>query len=756
MRIAMKHKYSKYLNGLGLLVVVWSINFSGLNKHYFSAKPGGDPEERILARVDSVMEMMTLEEKIGQMTLFTSDWDVTGPTIRATYKEDIRAGKVGAIFNAHTAAYNRELQRVAVEETRLGIPLLFGYDVIHGYKTIFPVPLGEAASWDLEAIEKSARVSAVEAAAAGLHWTFAPMVDIARDPRWGRIMEGAGEDTYLGSLIAQARVKGFQGDDLGAVNTVVACAKHYAAYGAALAGRDYSTVDMSERMLREIYLPPFKAALDAGCGTFMTSFNELDGVPATANKFLLDEILRKEWHFPGFVVTDYTSIDEMINHGYSADQRQAAEQALNAGVDMDMQSAAYYNHLEDLVKSGDVQEEQIDQAVQRILRMKFLLGLFDDPYKYSDEARQKRELLSPEHLEASRDVARKSIVLLKNERGTLPLNRDIRKLAVIGPLADNHQDMIGAWSGAGDAKDVTTLLQGLRNVVGQRVVYAMGCEADQDNRDGFAQAINLAQSADAIVLAIGEKAYMSGEAASRSDITLPGPQLELAQRLKETGKPLIIVLMNGRPLAIPWLAEHADAIVETWFLGTQAGPAIADVLFGDYNPSGRLPVTFPRSVGQVPLFYNMKNTGRPMDPNNKYTSKYLDIPNTPLYPFGFGLSYTTFSYGDPRVSRTTMQAKGSITASVEITNTGKLAGTETVQWYIRDLVGSVTRPVRELKHFERVHLQPGESRQLSFEITLNDLKFYDKDLHYKAEPGDFQVFVGPDASTERSVKFTLN
>ena len=756
MRIAMKHKYSKYLNGLGLLFVVWSINFSGLNKHYFSAKPGGDPEERILARVDSVMEMMTLEEKIGQMTLFTSDWDVTGPTIRATYKEDIRAGKVGAIFNAHTAAYNRELQRVAVEETRLGIPLLFGYDVIHGYKTIFPVPLGEAASWDLEAIEKSARVSAVEAAAAGLHWTFAPMVDIARDPRWGRIMEGAGEDTYLGSLIAQARVKGFQGDDLGAVNTVVACAKHYAAYGAALAGRDYSTVDMSERMLREIYLPPFKAALDAGCGTFMTSFNELDGVPATANKFLLDEILRKEWHFPGFVVTDYTSIDEMINHGYAADQRQAAEQALDAGVDMDMQSAAYYNHLEDLVKSGDVQEEQIDQAVQRILRMKFLLGLFDDPYKYSDEARQKRELLSPEHLEASRDVARKSIVLLKNERGTLPLNRDIRKLAVIGPLADNHQDMIGAWSGAGDAKDVTTLLQGLRNVVGQRVVYAMGCEADQDNRDGFAQAINLAQSADAIVLAIGEKAYMSGEAASRSDITLPGPQLELAQRLKETGKPLIIVLMNGRPLAIPWLAEHADAIVETWFLGTQAGPAIADVLFGDYNPSGRLPVTFPRSVGQVPLFYNMKNTGRPMDPNNKYTSKYLDIPNTPLYPFGFGLSYTTFSYGDPRVSRTTMQAKGSITASVEITNTGKLAGTETVQWYIRDLVGSVTRPVRELKHFERVHLQPGESRQVSFEITLNDLKFYDKDLHYKAEPGDFQVFVGPDASTERSVKFTLN
>ena len=756
MRIAMKHKYSKYLNGLGLLVVVWSINFSGLNKHYFSAKPGGDPEERILARVDSVMEMMTLEEKIGQMTLFTSDWDVTGPTIRATYKEDIRAGKVGAIFNAHTAAYNRELQRVAVEETRLGIPLLFGYDVIHGYKTIFPVPLGEAASWDLEAIEKSARVSAVEAAAAGLHWTFAPMVDIARDPRWGRIMEGAGEDTYLGSLIAQARVKGFQGDDLGAVNTVVACAKHYAAYGAALAGRDYSTVDMSERMLREIYLPPFKAALDAGCGTFMTSFNELDGVPATANKFLLDEILRKEWHFPGFVVTDYTSIDEMINHGYAADQRQAAEQALDAGVDMDMQSAAYYNHLEDLVKSGDVQEEQIDQAVQRILRMKFLLGLFDDPYKYSDEARQKRELLSPEHLEASRDVARKSIVLLKNERGTLPLNRDIRKLAVIGPLADNHQDMIGAWSGAGDAKDVTTLLQGLRNVVGQRVVYAMGCEADQDNRDGFAQAINLVQSADAIVLAIGEKAYMSGEAASRSDITLPGPQLELAQRLKETGKPLIIVLMNGRPLAIPWLAEHADAIVETWFLGTQAGPAIADVLFGDYNPSGRLPVTFPRSVGQVPLFYNMKNTGRPMDPNNKYTSKYLDIPNTPLYPFGFGLSYTTFSYGDPRVSRTTMQAKGSITASVEITNTGKLAGTETVQWYIRDLVGSVTRPVRELKHFERVHLQPGESRQVSFEITLNDLKFYDKDLHYKAEPGDFQVFVGPDASTERSVKFTLN
>lgn len=749
-----KQRFSKYLYGLGLLVIVWSINFSGLNKQYFSAKPD-ETEDKLKDRVDSVLHLMTLEEKVGQMTLFTSDWDVTGPTMRSTYKADIKAGKVGAIFNAHTADYNRELQRIAVEETRLGIPLIFGYDVIHGYKTIFPVPLGESSSWDLTAMERSARIAATEAAAAGLHWTFAPMVDIAHDPRWGRIMEGAGEDTYLGSKIAAARVKGFQGDDLAATNTLVACVKHYAAYGAAQAGRDYSTVDMSERVLREVYLPPFKAAIDAGCGTVMTSFNELDGVPATANKFLLDEVLRKEWNFPGFVVTDYTSIDEMMNHGYSADQSQVAEQAVNAGVDMDMQSAAYYNHLVDLVKAGKVKETTIDDAVSRILRIKFLLGLFDDPYRYSDEQREKTQILSDANRQAARDVARKSIVLLKNENQTLPLNSAIRKLAVIGPLADDQLDMIGAWSGAGEARHVTTLISGIREVIGDRAEYTMGCAVDQDDRFGFNAAVELAKKSDAVVLAIGEKAYMSGEAASRSDITVPGPQLDLARALKATGKPLIVVLMNGRPLAIPWLAENADAIVEAWFLGTEAGPAISDVLFGAYNPSGKLTVTFPRSVGQVPIFYNMKNTGRPMDPNNKYTSKYLDIPNTPQFPFGFGLSYTTFTYGKPELSSDVLRSGGSIQVSIDVTNSGKMEGKETVQSYTRDLVGSVTRPVKELKGFQQLTLKPGETRKVQFTITPDDLRFYDKDLNYRTEPGDFRVFLGGSSAVTDYVQFTL-
>ena len=753
-RMITRQRFSKYLYGLGLLAIVWSINFSGLNKQFFSAKPD-EVEDKIKDRVDSVLHLMTLEEKVGQMTLFTSDWDVTGPTMRATYKADIKEGKVGAIFNAHTAAYNRELQRIAVEETRLGIPLLFGYDVIHGYKTIFPIPLGESSSWDLAAMERSARIAASEAAAAGLHWTFAPMVDIARDPRWGRVMEGAGEDTYLGSKIAAARVKGFQGNDLAATNTLVACVKHYAAYGAAQAGRDYSTVDLSERVLREIYLPPFKAALDAGCGTVMTSFNELDGVPATANRFLLDEVLRKEWNFPGFVVTDYTSIDEMINHGYSADQTQAAEQAVNAGVDMDMQSAAYYNHLIDLVQEGKVSEATIDEAVRRILRIKFMLGLFDDPYRYSDEQREKSEILSDKNRQAAREVARKSVVLLKNEKQTLPLSIGIRKLAVIGPLADSQLDMIGAWSGAGEARHVTTLLTGIKNVIGDRVDYSMGCPVDQDDRSGFGAAIDLAKKSDAVVLVIGEKAYMSGEAASRSDITVPGPQLDLARELKATGKPLIVVLMNGRPLAIPWLADNADAILEAWFLGTEAGPAISDVLFGDYNPSGRLTVTFPRSVGQVPIFYNMKNTGRPMDPNNKYTSKYLDIPNTPQFPFGFGLSYTSFAYGKPQLSSPELHSGGSVQVSIEVTNTGKMEGTETVQCYVRDLVGSVTRPIKELKGFQQITLKPGESSNVQFTLTPDDLRFYDQEMNYRAEPGDFRVFLGENSAVSDYVQFTL-
>ncbi|NUQ25408.1 MAG: glycoside hydrolase family 3 C-terminal domain-containing protein [Saprospiraceae bacterium] len=747
-------KIIKYLRLPALLVVAFMINVFAVQNDLLVDPP---KDKTIEQKIDSVLARMTLEEKIGQLTLFTSDWDVTGPTVRENYKADIKAGKVGAIFNAHTAAFNRELQRIAVEETRLGIPLLFGYDVIHGYKTIFPIPLGEAASWDLEAIEKSSRVAAVEASAAGLHWTYAPMVDIARDPRWGRICEGAGEDTYLGSVIAAARVKGFQGKDLAADNTLAACVKHYAAYGAAQAGRDYHTVDMSERVLREVYLPPFKAAKDAGVRTFMTSFNELDGVPATANGLLLTDILRKEWGFNGFVVTDYTSINEMVDHGSAANEKDAGEQAINAGVDMDMQGAVFYNYLAQSVKEGKVNVKTIDEAVRRILRIKFELGLFDDPYRYSDVERERRLVMSPEHQEIARDVSRKSIVLLKNERQALPLNKTIGTLAVVGPLADNKSELIGSWSAAGDYTKSVSLLEGIRAKIGPgtSLLHVKGCEVEGADKSGFEAALVAAAKADAVVLAIGEKAQMSGEAASRAFIDLPGVQQDLVKALAATGKPLIVVLMNGRPLAVPEVHDKASAILETWFLGTQAGHAIADVLFGDYNPSGKLPVTFPRNLGQVPIFYNMKNTGRPMDPNDKYTSKYLDSPNTPLYPFGYGLSYTTFKYGVPVLSKNSFKASEQITVTVPVTNTGTRGGEEVVQLYVRDLVGSVTRPVKELVDFRKVMLKAGEKKEVVFKLSADQLKFYDRQLKWVAEPGEFDVMVGGNSAEVQSVRITL-
>ncbi len=706
---------------------------------------------------DSLIRLMTLEEKIGQMTLFTSDWDVTGPTLRAGYRDDVAAGRVGAIFNAHTAAYNRELQRVAVESTRLGIPLLFGYDVIHGYRTIFPIPLGEAASWNLEAIERASRIAAEEATAAGLHWTFAPMVDIARDPRWGRIMEGAGEDVYLGSLIASARVRGFQGDDLSAPNTLLACAKHYAAYGAAQAGRDYHTVDMSDRVLRETYLPPFRAALDAGAATFMTSFNELNGIPATANKYLLTDILRDEWGFDGFVVTDYTSINEMVMHGSAADDADAGRQAVNAGVDMDMQGAVFHNYLADQVRKGEVDIQMVNKAVRRILLMKYALGLFDDPYRYSNTERERQVVMSAANREAARDVARRSIVLLKNEGNVLPLSPSVRKLAVIGPLADNQADLLGAWHADGRAADVVTLLRGIRERVSPQteVRYVKGCDVASSDRNGFAAAVTAARQADVIVVAVGESEGMSGEAASRSNIDLPGVQLDLIQSLLRLGKPLVVVLMNGRPLAIPELAAQAPAILETWFLGTEAGHAIADVLFGDYNPSGKLPVSFPRSLGQVPIFYSAKPTGRPMDPNNKYTSKYLDEANTPLYPFGYGLSYTTFAYSNLAFDRTTIRLNDTVRVTVTVANTGSRAGQETVQLYIRDRVGSVTRPLRELKGFQQVVLEPGQNRQVTFAITSAELSFYRADMSFGAEAGEFDIFVGGSSDAGLSGRIRL-
>ncbi len=719
--------------------------------------------DRIDKRVDSLMVLMTLDEKVGQLSLYTSDWDVTGPTMRAGYKEDIKAGKVGAIFNAYTANYTHDLQKLAVEGTRLHIPLLFGYDVIHGHRTIFPIPLGLSSSWDLKLIEQSARIAATEASAEGLHWAFGPMVDIARDPRWGRIAEGGGEDTYLGSEISRVMVKGYQGEKLGDLTSVMASVKHFAAYGAAEAGRDYNSVDMSERTLRQVYLPPYKAAVDAGAATVMSSFNDVDGVPATGNKFLLTELLRKEWGFTGFVVSDYTSVMEMIPHGVAADTAEAASLALEAGLDMDMQSGFYQEALARLVREGKMKAELVDLSVRRILRKKFELGLFDDPYRYSNAEREKATVMKPEFLKAARDIASKSIVLLKNARlpgqqkELLPLSRSIKKLAIIGPLADAKKEMIGAWSAAGDWKKAVTLLEGVQAKVpaGTQVTYSKGCNINDDSTKYFAQAVKVASQSDVVVLVVGEAALMTGEAASRSILDLPGVQQKLVEEIYKTGKPVVVVLMNGRPLTINWIDQHIPSIVEAWFLGTQAGHAIADVLYGDYNPSGKLTVSFPQSVGQIPIFYNQKSTGRPQAPNNKYTSKYLDVSNEPLYPFGYGLSYASFSYAEIDVSKKSNLDPSQVSVTCRVTNTGNRPGEEVVQLYVRDLVGSVTRPVKELKGFQKILLNPNESKEVVFTIQPEDLKFYRKDMSFGAEPGMFQVFVGGNSRDVKMAGFEL-
>ena len=710
--------------------------------------------------IDSLLKLMTLEEKIGQLNLLTSDLDVTGASLRPQYRQDIEAGRVGSIFNAYGTAYVRKLQELAVQKTRLHIPLIFGYDVIHGHKTIFPMPLAMASSWDLSRIEGAQRIAAIEASAMGLDWTFAPMVDIARDPRWGRVMESAGEDTYLGSLIAAAQVRGFQGTGLGSTSSVMACAKHFAAYGAAQAGRDYNTVDISERVLRDVYLPPFKAASDAGVATFMTAFNELDGVPATASKHLLDDILRKEWGFKGFVVTDYTAIMEMIFHGASKDSAEAGMHAILASNDMDMQAGIYSKFLPKLVKEGKVPEAMIDESARRILRKKFELGLFDNPYRRLDPEREKTSLLTPAHRLAAREMAARSCVLLQNNNGVLPIKSTVKKIAVIGPLADAQKDMIGAWSAAGDDINSVTLLQGLKNSFkGVEINYLKGVDItkvdfEKDNIEEN-KAIKLAKEADLVILALGEGKDQSGEAASRSDISLPGAQLELLTFVKQAGKPIVVVLFNGRPLELGNVISQADAVLEAWYPGTEAGNAVADVLSGAYNPSGKLTITFPRSAGQIPLYYNQKNTGRPIDVNQKYTSKYLDIPNTPLFPFGYGLSYTTFSYGAPTISKPEMDMGDSLQLKVRITNTGKLAGEEIVQLYVQDQVGSVTRPVKELKGFKKIKLLAGQSEEISFIIKTDDLRFYTKEMKFAAEPGDFKAMVGPNSADLQSLSFKI-
>jgi beta-glucosidase len=694
-------------------------------------------------RIEKLMQQMTLEEKIGQLNLLTSDWDVTGPSINSNYKTLIKEGKAGAILNAYTVKFVRQLQHVAVEQSRLRIPLMFGYDVIHGHRTIFPIPLGQACSWDLEAIQESERIAASEATAEGLNWTFAPMVDIARDPRWGRVAEGAGEDTWLGCRIAEARVRGFQGSDLKDVKTMMACVKHFAAYGAAQAGRDYNTVDMSEVSLREWYLPPYKAAIDAGAGSVMTSFNEIAGIPSTGNRWLVTNLLRNEWGFKGFVVTDYTGINEMVNHGVVADNKEAAALALNAGVDMDMVGATYLDYLKELVNEKKVSLDEIDNAVRRVLEAKEKLGLFEAPYRYCDEARETKELMTPENLAFARKFVAESCVLLKNDNQTLPIPATVKSIVVIGPLGDSQQDMLGNWSAAGQKEKCVTLVQGLKNKVGEKVLvnYEKGCNTNDYDRSGFAAALQAARKADFVILALGENGWMSGEASSRSSIDMPGVQNELAMEVLKAGKPTAVVLFNGRPLAISVLAENAPAILETWFGGTEAGNGIADILIGNYNPSGKLTMTFPRNVGQVPIYYNMKNTGRPFkaeDPGQKYVSRYLDVDNTPLYPFGYGLSYTKFEY-----SNLVVEVQGeNLNIKVDVKNAGQVEGEEVVQLYVRDKVGSLTRPVKELKGFAKIMILAGEMQTASFTITRDDLAFVHTDLSRSWEPGEFEFFAG--------------
>ena len=711
--------------------------------------------------VYELMSKMTVDEKIYQLVQFTSDGTTTGPITGDNFITRIQQGKVGSILNATGAKETREIQRINLANSRLKIPLLFGHDVIHGYKTIFPINLGMAATFDPKSVELAARIAATEASSGGVHWTFAPMVDIARDPRWGRISEGSGEDNYLGTQMAIANVKGFQGDDLTKNNTILACAKHFAAYGAAEAGRDYNTVDMSERVLRDTYLPPFKAMVDAGVKTFMTSFNEISGVPSTANSFLLRDVLKEEWKFDGFVVSDYTGINEMIAHGFAKDDQDAAQLAINAGLDMDMVGATYMNTLKKSYEEGKVTIDIINDACKRVLDAKYDLGLFEDPYRYSDEKREKETIYKPEFLEAALAVANNSLVLLKNNNALLPLNKN-QKIAFVGPLVSDDKNIIGSWAALGDRNGfATSVKEGVLKLLGntQNVTFDDGVEIQSTNKTMMQKAIENASKADVIVAVMGESENMSGEAGSKTNIDLPGLQKEFLAELKKTGKPIVLVLMNGRPLTISWENDNMDAILEAWWPGTRGGDAIAQTLFGVNNPNGKLPITFPRSVGQIPIYYNHKNTGRPYlgatDPEQKYKSRYTDSDNSPLFPFGFGLSYTNFSYANLKISTNKISRNETLRISVNVTNSGNYDGAETVQLYIKDVVGSVTRPVKELKRFEKVVIKKGETKTISFEITSDDLKFYDKNMKFTAESGDFEIFVGGNSDTNYKETFEL-
>ena len=768
-----------------LIIAITCSSCNSKSNTVTSSKTSIANENPFESKIDSILKLMTLEEKLGQLNLPTSGDITTGAAKGSDVGERIKQGLVGGLFNIKTAEKIYEVQKVAVEQSRLGIPLIFGMDVIHGYKTTFPIPLGLSSSWDMDMIEKTARVAAIEASADGINWTFSPMVDISRDPRWGRVSEGNGEDPYLGSAIARAMVIGYQSDDLSSNNTLMSCVKHFALYGAVEAGRDYNTVDMSRIRMYNEYLAPYKAAIDAGVGSVMASFNEVDGVPATGNKWLLTDLLRDDWGFNGFVVTDYTGIYEMIAHGVG-DKYAVSEQALKAGVDMDMAGdspsipAAFVKTLKASYENGKVTMDEIDTAVKRMLTAKYQLGLFDDPYRYCDFDRAKTEIFTPEHKAFARKVSAESMVLLKNEEQLLPLKKS-GTIALIGPLAKATNNMAGTWSVATDQEQSNSVFDGLKEVIGDKatMLYAKGSNVDYDleleqratmfgkdiPRDGrtdkqlLDEALQIAAKSDVIVATLGESAELSGESSSRTDLGIPQVQKDLLNALLKTGKPVVLVLFTGRPLVLVEENENVPAILNAWFPGSEAGLAISDVLFGAVNPSGKLTATFPRNVGQVPLFYNHKNTGRPLGNSEgkfeKFKSNYIDVRNEPLYPFGYGLSYTTFDYANLKLDKTSINMDGEINVSVDVTNSGDYDGKEVVQLYIRDLVGSVTRPVRELKGFQKVLIKKGETQTITFKISVEDLKFYNSDLDYVAEPGQFQVFVGTNSDAKLMQAFEL-
>jgi beta-glucosidase len=759
------------------LLIVSGLMLSGFTgKKDRNMNPTPSSNDSIEAKIDSLLSIMTLEEKAGQMNQYNGFWEVTGPAPKdgdaALKYEHLRNGRVGSMLTVRGVDQVRAVQEIVVNESRLGIPLIIGFDVIHGYKTLSPIPLAEAASWDMEAIRRSAEVGAAEAAASGINWTFAPMVDISRDARWGRVMEGGGEDPYLGSKIAAARVKGFQGEDLSDPLTVAATAKHFAGYGFAEAGREYNKADIGNSTLYNMVLPPFRAAEEAGVRTFMTGFNTLDEIPVTGNEFILRDILKGKWGFDGFVISDYASIEEMVVHGFVKNEKMAAKKAVEAGVDMDMEAYSYVNEIVGLVNEGKLEEALVDDAVRRILRVKYELGLMDDPYRYLDAQREKEVVGNPAHHEAVLDMAKKSIVLLKNERNLLPLKKNGQNVALIGDLADDKNSPLGSWRIASDDNTAVSVLEGMQKYKGNKLTFEQGAQLvvgeesfltevnfNTTDKSGFPSAVKAAKNADVVVIVLGEHGFQSGEGRSRTNLDLPGVQQELLEEIYAANKNVVLVLNNGRPLAIDWAAENIPAIVEAWQLGTQTGNAVAQVLYGDYNPSGKLPMTFPRNIGQTPIYYNHQMTGRPEDPEPGaemvWWSHYMDVENTPLYPFGYGLSYTTFKYDNLKLNKNQFEMGEDVQVSVDITNTGNYDGKEVVQLYIRDLYGSTVRPVRELKGFELVELKKGEKRTVNFTLTEDELGFYKNQGEYLVEPGEFEIFVGGNSVETLKTSFTL-